>query len=86
MYEESKVVEITCRDCGQKRKLIEKEIYDVEPADMGVGDCADDSRIYFYSFKVQEDDFEVVHNNPHFYDHTIQCKRCGCNKMSKKDL
>ncbi len=73
MHEDAKVVENTCRDCRQKGKLIEKEGYNVEQADMGVGDCADDSGIYLYSFKVQESGFEVIHNNPHFYDHTIKC-------------
>jgi len=85
LTEEIKVVEITCRECGQKGELEEKERYEMEFSGIA-GDCGDDSRVYFYEFKVQKGDFEVTHKNPHLYDHSIVCGKCGCTRMSKKTL
>ncbi len=82
MPEEISVLEITCRECGQKGKLEEKEGYEIEFSGIG-GDCGDDSRVYFYGFRILEGEFEVAHKNPHLYDHTITCKKCGSTKMDR---
>jgi len=85
MPEEITMVEITCKECSQQGKIQEKEGYEIEFSGIG-GDCGDDSRVYFYQFQVLEGEFEVTHKNPHLYEHTITCKRCGNTRMAKKRL
>ena len=76
---------ITCEGCGQQGVYLEKESYQI-PEAASPGDCADDMRIYFYEFVVEEGEFEIIHRDPNQYEHEVVCKKCRSRNIKSERI
>ncbi len=76
---------IVCGNCGEEGVLVEKESYEI-PEGGASGDCGEDLTIYFYEFKIESGNFEVIHNDIHQYEHEVVCKKCGSKEINKERL